>query len=89
MDSVKERVLAPGKAGLKNLAGKTLAQMQRYNFYLHKMFFLPVIILILANWNYVNVNQKNTHAITHYADRNPSFSSSFKKKRMHYSLIIV
>lgn len=49
MDSVKERVLAPGKAGLKNLAGKTLAQMQRYNFYLHKMFFLPVIILILAN----------------------------------------
>lgn len=49
MDSVNKRVLAPGKAGLKNLAGKTLAQMQRYNFYLHKMFFLPVIILILAN----------------------------------------
>ncbi|KAK3558882.1 hypothetical protein QTP86_032147 [Hemibagrus guttatus] len=29
MDSVKERVLAPGKAGLKNLAGKTLAHIQR------------------------------------------------------------
>ncbi|KAK2834443.1 hypothetical protein Q7C36_015144 [Tachysurus vachellii] len=29
MDAVKERVLAPGKAGLKNLAGKTLAHMQR------------------------------------------------------------
>ncbi|XP_062858042.1 vesicular glutamate transporter 2.2 isoform X2 [Trichomycterus rosablanca] len=29
MDTVKERVLAPGKAGLKNVAGKTLAHMQR------------------------------------------------------------
>ncbi|KAF7702137.1 vesicular glutamate transporter 2.2 [Silurus meridionalis] len=29
MDTVKERVLAPGKTGLKNLAGKTLAHMQR------------------------------------------------------------
>lgn len=38
MDAVKERVLAPGKAGLKNLAGKTLAHMQRYNFSLYKMF---------------------------------------------------
>lgn len=40
MDAVKERVLVPGKAGLKNLAGKSLAQIQRYNFYLHKNFFL-------------------------------------------------
>lgn len=39
MDTVKERVLAPGKAGLKNLAGKTLAHMQRYNFYFQKHSF--------------------------------------------------
>lgn len=29
MDTVKERVFVPGKEGLKNLAGKTLAHMQR------------------------------------------------------------
>ncbi|TSM52273.1 Vesicular glutamate transporter 2.2 [Bagarius yarrelli] len=29
METVKERVLVPGKAGLKNLAGKTLSHMQR------------------------------------------------------------
>lgn len=29
MDFVKKRVLVQGKAGLKNLAGKTLSQMQR------------------------------------------------------------
>jgi len=30
MDTVKERVLAPGKERLRNLAGKTLGHMHRY-----------------------------------------------------------
>lgn len=53
MDTVKERVFAPGKAGLKNVAGKTLAHMQRYSYmqklHLHPnkniLFFLMEIIL--------------------------------------------
>lgn len=31
MDTVKERVLAPGKERLRNLAGKTLGHMHRYH----------------------------------------------------------
>lgn len=30
MDTMKERVLAPGKERLRNLAGKTLGHMHRY-----------------------------------------------------------
>lgn len=63
MDAVKERVLAPGKAGLKKLAGKTLAHMQRYKLH---CFFLSTITLTLDY--YSHVNYKNTHH-SHYIDQ--------------------